>query len=320
MCCCRVCFAVVRTIAKIHSATHNSARISDARITHEFERKNHPNLSMSCAFVAWMPAQVNVSTRRRSRHSSARRVWRVCGNVGSIGSGGEELTNRLNSEDQRVVLPLLATLNGTTAAVSLRTSNALTSPNRAIRAAAHAALGRVGNKSDANYLITVLLSNDDTSVRASSAAALGELKEGVSTLSKTALDLAEPYIVRYSCIVALGAFNGDVPIDALIVVDATPLEIAGAVSALTDITHSWHDERVLKYVKKHSLHVDDLVRGAVARAYGVWARSNGPTDYFRSQLHEMLTREEVSFNSPHVRNLLAQAVLPDEFVNDDSLR
>ncbi len=250
------------------------------------------------AFVVWACAP------RRCTH---RARWRAC----------SDLPGRLDSDDQRTLLPLLATLRGPGAARALRASKALASPNRAIRAAAHAALGRVGDGVDVHFLAAALESFDDSSVRAAAAGALGELgaRDTLPLLARVALDLTQPYIVRYSCVVALGALGGDDAIAALVTVRATPLEITGAVSALAEIPRAGADPRVREYVTKQAQHEDDLVRGAVARAYGLWSRADDTPDYFRVQLHDMLTREEITYNSPHVRNMLAQAVLPDDFVN-----
>lgn len=227
--------------------------------------------------------------------------------------GGSILSERLSYADQRIVLPLLATLRRADAA-DLRSSNALTSPNRGIRAAAHAALGRVGGQpGDDRVLLACLLGPDDPSVRGAAAGALGELHsydssasdETLKELEKRSLDPDEHFIVRYSCVAALGICGGVGVISTIVRVDWSPLEVAGAVTALTDIIGAGEVEAAREYVLGRTQDAEELVRGAVAKALGVWARAG------REELVgvlETMRDEEAMRGSVHVGNMLAQAL------------
>lgn len=212
----------------------------------------------------------------------------------------------LGGNDQKEVLPLLALLKSEDAE-ALRGSGALSSENRAIRAAAHSTLGRVGSGvGDSRVLVETLLGKDDYSVRAAAGAGLGDLwgrnapKYVIDALVKMALD-GDHFIVRYNCIAALGMVGGDVAVGALVMVEKTTLEVAGAVGGLGDIEGTKTEENAVRYVRSLRTHGDDLVRGAVARCLGIWG--------YEEELRVMLVEEENGYDSLHVRNMLMQALL-----------
>jgi len=225
----------------------------------------------------------------------------------------------LSSHDQVAVMPLIASLTPDDAPV-FRRSLVLKSPNRAIRVSAHGALGRIGSaREDTAVLLASLCGLDDHSVRAASAGSLGDLHaastdipnipnilpditEVLQVLERYSSPASEAqYIVRYSCISALGIIGRTESIPFLTSVNATPLEISGAVTALGDIPQSENHQAALVYVRTNMAHGDDLVRGAIARTLGIWN--------LRDDLEEMQQNEENWYNSPHVRNMLAQALI-----------
>lgn len=162
-------------------------------------------------------------------------------------------------------------------------------------------------------LLSALQGRDDHSVRAAAAASLGDLFVGkeddapsdvVDALVNEALE-GDHFITRYSAVCALGTVGGEKALDCLVIVQRSPLEIAGAVAALTDMPGACADKRAMDFVLSKKNHNDDLVRGAVARALGVWSRAGVD---FVHVLESMQIDEETDGNSPHVRNMLAQAL------------
>lgn len=250
---------------------------------------------------------------RTSTTPARRRRPRACvSSPGTNHDNNDLMLEILSSDDQLTVMPLIASLTPSDAAL-FRRSKALDSPNRAIRVSAHGVLGRIGSASeDTARLLACLCGLDDHSVRAAAAGSLGDLHASATDTSPEVLSVLErysspdseaQYIVRYSCISALGIIGSVQSISFLTTVNTTPLEISGAVTALGDIPHSQKHEEAVVYVRNNKAHGDDLVRGAIARTFGIWD--------FRDDLEEMLQNEESWYNSPHVRNMLAQALLTE---------
>lgn len=232
---------------------------------------------------------------------------------------------------QTIALISLSQLPGDQALSILQQSDTLNSKFRKTRIAALDALGKTRIKTECSYIVEIIQSDSDHSIRAAAAAALSNLLSTQDRLDgdlqprgalvatqgelglrteqhfieatkalRHAVIMDDHFIVRYSAIVALGNLEdiNAVPLLLSLIESAAtaPLEVASAIDAMGEIVPATDVEsKWLFVIKSRASDKDDLIRASVVRTFARWRSIAGVPDMLATMLYEEIKYGRSSF-------------------------